>query len=56
MNQHGFELVTEGVETEDMHIWLKTQASCKYEQGYYSKPISEEEFIKYLRNHNDSAA
>ncbi|MGN0240827.1 MAG: EAL domain-containing protein [Candidatus Weimeria sp.] len=57
MNQHGFELVTEGVETEDMHIWLKTQARCKYEQGYYySKPISEEEFIKYLRNHNDSAA
>jgi EAL domain-containing protein (putative c-di-GMP-specific phosphodiesterase class I) len=57
MNNHGFELVTEGVETEDMHIWLKDQARCKYEQGYYySKPISEEEFIKYLKQHKDTAA
>ena len=57
MNNRGFDLVTEGVETEDMHIWLKNQARCKYEQGYYySKPISEEEFIKYLQNHSDTAA
>jgi EAL domain-containing protein (putative c-di-GMP-specific phosphodiesterase class I) len=53
MHHKGFDLVTEGVETMDMHIWLKNEARCKYEQGYlYSKPIDEQSFIAYLREKN----
>ena len=41
-------LVVEGVETEEMAGTLGL-LGCHYEQGYYySKPISEEEFLKYI--------
>jgi EAL domain-containing protein (putative c-di-GMP-specific phosphodiesterase class I) len=41
-------LVVEGVETEEMAETLGL-LGCHYEQGYYySKPISEEEFLKYI--------
>lgn len=54
MHCKGFAMVTEGVETEDMHKWLKTEARCQYEQGYlYSKPIDEESFIRYLERVNN---
>lgn len=52
MHSKGFAMVTEGVETEDMHYWLKNEAKCQYEQGYlYSKPVDEQSFIEYLRQH-----
>lgn len=57
MRIKGFTMVTEGVETEDMHYWLKNEAKCQYEQGYlYSKPIDEKSFIEYLRQHKKALA
>ncbi|MQN00976.1 MAG: EAL domain-containing protein [Lachnospiraceae bacterium] len=53
LNIEGYNLVTEGVETDEMHLWLRDVAHCKYEQGYlYSKPIDEDNFKKYLSEHN----
>lgn len=43
--------VFEGVETESQKNFLKT-TSCDYIQGYfYSKPLSEEDFVKFLDAH-----
>jgi sensor c-di-GMP phosphodiesterase-like protein len=43
-----FSLVVEGVETEEMAEEL-ANLGCRYEQGYfYSKPIPEYAFIKYV--------
>ncbi|HEY5037526.1 MAG TPA: EAL domain-containing protein [bacterium] len=44
-------VVAEGVETEGQLAFLKTQ-HCDHVQGYfYSHPLSEENFLKYLREH-----
>lgn len=41
-------IVVEGVETEEMSSEL-AEMGCHYEQGYYfSKPVTEEEFLKLL--------
>lgn len=54
MHCKGFAMVTEGVETEDMHQWLRNEAGCRYEQGYlYSRPIDEKSFIEYLSRVNN---
>ena len=46
----GMQLVAEGAETEEQVAFLK-ENKCDYIQGYYySKPLSEEEFIDYLEN------
>lgn len=46
----GMQLVAEGAETEEQVTFLKKN-KCDYIQGYYySKPLSEEEFIEYLEN------
>lgn len=43
--------VFEGVETESQKNFLKS-TSCDYIQGYfYSKPLSEEDFVKFLDEH-----
>ncbi len=45
-------LVVEGVETEEAKNTL-TDMSCDYIQGfYYSRPLSEENLIAFLRKHN----
>ena len=45
-------LVVEGVETEEAKNAL-TDMKCDYIQGfYYSKPLSEEELIAFLKKHN----
>lgn len=45
-------LVVEGVETEETKNAL-TDMSCDYIQGfYYSRPLSEENLIAFLRKHN----
>ena len=46
----GMQLVAEGAETEEQVAFLR-ENKCDYIQGYYySKPLSEEEFIEYLEN------
>ena len=46
------EIIVEGVETQEMVDFVK-QNSCDYIQGYYySRPITEEKFIEFLRHHN----
>ena len=43
-------LVVEGVETKEMAVELE-KMGCHYEQGYYySKPISQSNFLDYLRD------
>lgn len=45
-------IVAEGVETEEQMNAL-VELGCDYLQGYYySKPISEEEFLAYVARHN----
>ncbi len=57
MRKRGFAMVTEGVETDEMHNWLKTEAKCQYEQGYlYSKPIDEKDFVEYLKQYRKKPA
>lgn len=44
----GIKTVAEGVETEEQVSFLR-QSGCDYIQGYYySKPLPEEEFVKFL--------
>ena len=46
----GMQLVAEGAETEEQVAFLR-ENECDYIQGYYySKPLSEDEFIRYLEN------
>lgn len=45
-------IVAEGVETEEQATVL-SELGCDYLQGYYySKPVSEEEFLVYVAKHN----
>ena len=49
------ELVIEGVETRDEMEALAAM-SCDFIQGYYySKPLSAEDFIQFLKKHNKAA-
>ena len=44
-------MVCEGVETEEQGKIL-SEAGCKIFQGFlFSKPLSEEDFIKYMQEH-----
>lgn len=48
----GFKTIAEGVETEQQFMILK-ELGCDYIQGYYfSKPLPEEEFEKYIKRSN----
>lgn len=48
LKELGLEIVAEGVETKEQIAFLK-EANCDYIQGYfYSKPLNEEDFIKYI--------
>lgn len=45
----GYKVIAEGVETEGQ-LALVRSAGCDYIQGfYYSKPLSSEDFLKYIR-------
>ncbi|MCC6097810.1 MAG: EAL domain-containing protein [Olsenella sp.] len=47
--EQGFKVLAEGVETEEMASELE-RLGCDYEQGfYYSKPICETEFLRFLQ-------
>lgn len=49
--QLGKETICEGVETEQQVNFLRS-INCDYVQGFfYSKPLSEKDFIEYLENH-----
>ena len=51
----GFAIVAEGVETKEQ-LELLRSLECDMVQGYYfSKPMPEEEFEKYLRDHANDA-
>ncbi len=46
----GRDIVVEGVETKEM-VDLLAQNGCDHMQGYYfSKPVSQEEYLKFLQN------
>ena len=46
------EIVVEGIETEE-HIEIFRRLQGDYLQGYYySKPLPEHEFVKYVREFN----
>lgn len=48
----GLKIVAEGIETKEMVDWL-TQRGVQYLQGYYfSKPISEEDYLAFLKENN----
>lgn len=48
----GFEVLAEGIETEQMKKDL-TKMNCRYIQGYYySRPIPENQFVEYMKSHN----
>ena len=43
-------MVAEGVETEE-HVKILKEKGCDILQGYYfSRPIAEDEFTKYIEN------
>jgi len=47
-----FEVVAEGVETQEQYLFLK-EKKCSYLQGYYcSKPIPNKQFIQFLRTNS----
>ncbi len=47
-----FEVVAEGVETQEQYLFLK-EKKCTYLQGYYcSKPIPNKQFIQFLRTNS----
>ncbi|MDE5775763.1 MAG: EAL domain-containing protein [Treponemataceae bacterium] len=49
--QLGKETICEGVETEQQVNFLRS-INCNYVQGFfYSKPLSEKEFVEYLEQH-----
>jgi EAL domain-containing protein (putative c-di-GMP-specific phosphodiesterase class I) len=48
----GFEVIAEGVETEDQSAFLRAKR-CDEVQGYlYGVPLPEEDFEVFLRNYN----
>ncbi|MDE6067671.1 MAG: EAL domain-containing protein, partial [Treponemataceae bacterium] len=50
-HQLGKETICEGVETEQ-HVNVLRSINCNYVQGFfYSKPLSEKDFIEYLEQH-----
>lgn len=50
-NEIGIQIVAEGVETEVELEFLRSKG-CDYIQGYYfSKPLCEADFVKYLEEH-----
>lgn len=47
----GLNLIAEGVET-DQHLAYLSGYGCHYYQGYFfSKPLTNEQMVKYIRNH-----
>ena len=54
-HQLGLKIVAEGVE-EQKHVDKLKEVSCDYFQGfYYSKPVTEKEFIKMLADQSKSS-
>ena len=52
MKELGLEIVAEGVESEEQRDTL-VDLGCDYLQGYYySKPVPEEDFIRYASHFN----
>ena len=52
MHEIGFQVVAEGVETEEQYHILDYM-DCDYIQGYYfAKPMNEKEFVAFLKSHN----
>ncbi len=52
MHEMGFQVVCEGVETEEQFRLLE-DAGCDYIQGFYfAMPMCEEEFVQFLKEHN----
>jgi len=48
----GLDIIQEGVETKEQ-LELAIDCGCDYVQGYYfSKPVSEKEFLDYMENEN----
>ena len=49
----GYEIVVEGVETKEEYDFFK-DLGCEYIQGFYfSKPICDEDLIKFIKNRNN---
>ena len=52
MHENGFGIVGEGVETREQYQILE-RIGCDYIQGYYfAKPMCEEAFVAFLKEHN----
>ncbi|WP_076417626.1 bifunctional diguanylate cyclase/phosphodiesterase [Colwellia sp. UCD-KL20] len=50
---HNFDVIAEGVETEQQYIELKNNG-CLYFQGYwFSKPLTEQDFVHFLVHTHD---
>ena len=53
MQSIGKQLIAEGAETRDM-VEILNCMGCDYIQGYYfSRPLPEEEFISFIKEHNN---
>ena len=52
MHDVGFKIVCEGVESENQYKILE-KLDCDYIQGFYfAKPLNQNDFIEFLREHN----
>jgi len=52
----GYQVIAEGIETEEQEAFLKTN-NCDIGQGFYfAKPMTSEEFISFFRNHKKNKA
>ena len=50
------EIVVEGIETKDM-VRKFSELHCDFIQGYYySKPIPQDEFVKFVTERNSAAS
>lgn len=48
-----FEVIAEGIETEDQCNWIR-DSGCQYGQGYFfSKPLTVDKLIEHLHNESD---
>jgi diguanylate cyclase (GGDEF)-like protein/PAS domain S-box-containing protein len=45
----GYEVVAEGVETADQHLWLKALGCNTYQGYYFSRPLAVEDFERILQ-------
>ena len=55
LKELNLKIVSEGVETESQLQFLN-ELGCDYIQGYYfSKPLPEEEFVSFIKEHNTKA-